>query len=166
VYTALNLQTHFSHFVTRHCPEALDPDKVDYYFLEELCRLNADETFFKGVEDNDPGSLHPYLVKYAILYFDSDFDAGFAWNEYVQDFMGRRRFAQAPAHSGGKTTKEACRCLGIQPTDFKKMDRNDLTRRYRKLAKEAHPDRGGDQQRFVEIKEAYECLLKQKASSA
>jgi DnaJ-class molecular chaperone len=58
--------------------------------------------------------------------------------------------------------REACQCLGISPEDFQKMERRDLIRCYRKLAKETHPDRGGDKGDFVEIKEAYECLLMRK----
>jgi hypothetical protein len=58
--------------------------------------------------------------------------------------------------------REACQNLRISPEDFQKMGRRDLTRCYRKLAKETHPDRGGDKGDFVKIKEAYECLLVRK----
>jgi curved DNA-binding protein CbpA len=52
--------------------------------------------------------------------------------------------------------------LEISLEDFKKMDRQRLTRCYRRLAKKTHPDRGGEGDRFVEIKEAYEMLLQMK----
>ncbi|MDZ7696822.1 MAG: DnaJ domain-containing protein [Deltaproteobacteria bacterium] len=42
------------------------------------------------------------------------------------------------------------------------MDRQALIRCYRRLAKKTHPDQGGDDSRFVEIKTAYEDLLKMK----
>jgi DnaJ family protein A protein 2 len=42
------------------------------------------------------------------------------------------------------------------------MDRQKLTRCYRRLAKKTHPDRGGESHRFVEIKAAYEVLLQMK----
>jgi DnaJ-class molecular chaperone len=58
--------------------------------------------------------------------------------------------------------REACQCLGISPRDFLKMKRRDLIKFYRKLAKETHPDRGGDKGDFVKIKDAYECLLMRK----
>lgn len=35
---------------------------------------------------------------------------------------------------------------------------HDIQRKYRVLARENHPDRGGDAQRFIEIREAYEVL--------
>jgi DnaJ-domain-containing protein 1 len=34
----------------------------------------------------------------------------------------------------------------------------EIQRKYRSLARENHPDRGGDPQRFIEIREAYEVL--------
>lgn len=34
----------------------------------------------------------------------------------------------------------------------------DVQRKYRQLAREYHPDKGGDSQRFIEIREAYEIL--------
>ncbi len=164
LYAALHLQPYFRHLLTRHQPEALDPRKVDHYFLEEICMLNSDDTFFKGIDRVDSSLLHPYLVKYVILYFDHAFDPGLVWDEYVQDFRWRHQFYQPPPSSVGTTMthKQACQCLGITPEDFRNMDRQKLTSCYRKLAKKAHPDMGGDEETFVEIREAYECLLKTK----
>ena len=164
LYTALHLQTHFRHLLTRHQPEVLDPREVDQYFLLEICRLNDDTTFFSGVDRSDSSSLHPYLVKYVILYFDNAFDPGLVWDEHVQDFRWRHQFYRPPPSSAGSTMgeEEACQCLGITPEDFLKMDRFELTGCYRKLAKRTHPDVGGDEGTFVEIKEAYECLLRRK----
>jgi curved DNA-binding protein CbpA len=39
------------------------------------------------------------------------------------------------------------------------MSKKELTRLYRKKAKDLHPDTGGDHQTFVELSEAYEKLL-------
>jgi hypothetical protein len=164
LYTALHLQTYFSYMLTRHHPEALDPEKVDRYFVEELCRLNADETFFRGVERHDWSSLHPYLVKYVILYFDHAFDPGSLRREYVDDFVWRHRFHKPPPPSGKTAVSErqACQALGISRQDFRRMDREELTRCYRRRAKSTHPDTGGDEETFVELKEAYESLLVRK----
>ena len=161
VYTAFHLQNHFRHLFTRNHPSALDPEKVDEFFVEAICRLNRDELFFKGVDPYDRRSLHPYLIKYLILYFDNDFVPGTMWNQYVKDFMGRHRFhgKPAPPSRPSPSHDEACRCLEITVEDFKKMDRRKLIRCYRRLAKKTHPDRGGDSRRFVEIKAAYETLL-------
>jgi DnaJ-class molecular chaperone len=42
------------------------------------------------------------------------------------------------------------------------MDRRELIRHYRRMAKQSHPDTGGDKEAFVHIKAAFECLLRRK----
>jgi hypothetical protein len=165
LYTALHLQTHFRHLLTRNQPEFLDPKKVDHYFLEDLCRLNRDETFFRGVKKHDPEKLHPYLVKYLILYFDHTFDPRLAWDEMVGDFVWRHQFYRKPRSTAGMSVseKDACRRLGISLAGFQKMDRRELIRQFRLMAKRSHPDTGGDQESFLHIKAAYECLMRRKS---
>lgn len=164
LYTALRLQTHFGHLLTRYHPSAMDPEKLDHYFLEALCRLNRDQCFFKGVNHSDMASLHAYLVKYVIFYFDNVFGPGPLGDENVEDFMWKHRFYRKPKSTPrpAVSEKKACTCLGISPAEFHQMDQRTLTRCYRRLAKETHPDRGGDHTRFLEIKAAYESLLKMK----
>ena len=162
VYTAFHLQNHFQHLFTRNHPSALDPEKVDTFFIEDICRLNRDEHFFNGVAPHDHQSLHPYLIKYVILYFDNDFIPGTFWNQRVKDFMWKHQFYRKAKPSPSVSHEAACRCLEISPDDFKKMDRRKLTRCYRLLAKKNHPDRGGESNRFIEIKAAYEMLLQKK----
>jgi hypothetical protein len=165
IYTALGLENHFRHLLTRYQPEALDPFKVEEFFLQDLCRLNRDHLFFSGVDDHDPTSLHPYLRKHAVLYFDSTFDPRMVWDQYAADFVRSRPFSGRPGASSGtlsRSEKEACRNLGIRLTDFEKMDRQELIRIYRRSAMKSHPDKGGDKETFVHVKAAYECLLKRK----
>ena len=165
LYTALHLQTHFRHLLTRNHPAALDPEKVDHHFLKDICRLNLDKTFFAGVERNDSTALHAYLIRYVILYFDHAFDPRSIWDEYVQTFRWKHQFYSRPPspRSTATSEKEACRCLGISFEDFETMDRAELARCFRIQAKETHPDKGGDHKTFVKLKEAYECLLTRKA---
>lgn len=164
VYTAFHLQTRFPGLSTRNHPSALDPEKVDEFFMESICALNRDRRFFRGTEPHDLESLHPYLIKYLILYFDNDFVPGTFWAEYVEDFMWKHQFYRRPKARPrpSPSHEEACRCLEISLDDFQKMDRAMLTRCYRKLAKRTHPDRGGDAEHFVEIKAAYEILMEMK----
>jgi hypothetical protein len=164
LYAAFDLQRYFRQLLIRYQPEMLDPLKVDHYFLEEICKLNSEESFFKGVDFTDAASLHPYLVKYVILYFDNAFDPGLMWDEYTQEFRWRHQFYRRPTSSAGSTmaNKEACQCLGITQEQLRKMNLEQLTRHYRKIAKSTHPDVGGDEKNFVKIKEAYESLATKK----
>lgn len=167
LYTAFGLERHFRHLMTRHQPEALDPFDVEESFLEELCRLNRDERFFRGVDGHEARSLHGYLHKYAILFFDSASDPRIMWDEYVADFVWRHRFSRRGGPSSGAggmsvSEKEACRLLGITFVDFERMDRQELIRTYRRLALKSHPDQGGDQEAFIRVKAAYECLIARK----
>ena len=161
LYAALDLQRHFRRHPLRNTPAGLDPERLDELFVESLCRLNRDPTFFTGLPAHDPDSLHAYLVRYLLLHFDTPFDTGMIWDDYVRQFMGRRRFYRTPPRGPTPAADEAraLKCLGLSAETFRKMTRRELGRRYRRLAKRTHPDRGGAKERFVEIKEAYECLL-------
>ena len=48
LYAALRLQTYFSHMLTRHQPEILDPLQVDYHFLEESAKLTQTRPFLRA----------------------------------------------------------------------------------------------------------------------
>lgn len=161
LYTALRCQTRFSHLLTRNRPEALDPERVDEAFLEDLCRLNRDERFFRGVDDHRPQDLHAYLVRYAVLYFDHDYDRSVPWREYVEDFIRKHR-SPPPRSSAGldEADKRACRRLGMKPKELRSMGRRELTRIYRKRAMTCHPDHGGESEAFVKLQEAYQRLLR------
>jgi hypothetical protein len=164
LYTALDIRRHFRHSPGRDEPAALNPERVDDLFVEDLCRLNRDPVFFKGLGQKDPDSLHAYLRRYLILYFDNDFDRARPWGEYVRDFIGRHQSYRPPRGRGWKAIPEdeACKQLGITLSDFKKMSRRTLIRCYKRRAKETHPDGGGSQEAFIKVKEAYECLIVRK----
>lgn len=166
LFTALHLQTHFSHLLTRNQPWALDPERVDDYFVSDLCRLNRDETFFRGVEDHDFRWLHSYLVRYLILYFDNRLDTPFVTHDRMEEFARRQPFSRVrrtkvtgrlSAHE-----QEACRWLEVSPDQFMEMNRSELISQFRRRAMETHPDRGGTPEEFVRIHQAYACLLRRK----
>lgn len=162
LYTALHLQRHFRDHLTRHHPAALDPQRVDSCFMEELCRLNTSSRFTAGIPDHDEQTLHPYLVKYVILYFDSDFERHGSWSEYMRSFTGRQYSFRRPPARPSMPVRDACRVLAISVAQFEAMDRAQLVRHYRRRAKAVHPDQGGDHEAFVTMTQAYECLLARK----
>lgn len=162
IFTALHLQVYFPEHPMRNHPVGLDAERVDECFLEEVCRLNRDPSFFSGMENLYEGMVHPYLIKYVILYYDHDF-YGDAWDarmrEFVREHRSYRRVSVARSAVGAE---EACKIFGISPEECKKLGRRDLARLYRQKAKEAHPDKGGDHETFVKIKDAYESLMRRK----
>jgi hypothetical protein len=160
VYASFGLSLSFPPYLREH-PSALDQIKLDEYFTEALCRLDADEGFFSGVERDERDGLHPYLTKYAWLYFDHEFLAP-TWNEgfrFAGGFTGQT--AQPP----GITTERAYELLGITGNQFARMSKKELTRLYRRRAKKVHPDRGGSHKDFLRLSEAYEKLNLQKTES-
>jgi hypothetical protein len=162
LFTAFHLQSYFPNHLLRNQPAALDAERVDQYFLEEICRLNGDAGYFRGVSDRSGRDLHPLLVKYVILYFDHDFDHRSLWNQYVNEFMQQRRAYRPPRSRADMPHQEACQHLNICESAFDKMTRRELIRHYRLRAKEIHPDTGGDHDAFIRLNEAFERLLRQK----
>lgn len=159
LYGAFNLQSYFHGHLLRNHPGALDAEKVDGYFLEEICNLNSSSIFFRGVSGHNRGDLHPYLSKYVILYFDNSFGPGNSWNQYIGEYArreGSRRSALTQSYMPGLKALEV---MGISPKELDGMTRKDLTRIYRSKAKELHPDKGGSHDEFVKLTEAYERLL-------
>jgi hypothetical protein len=161
IFTSFHLQTYFPHHPMRNRPVALDPEKVDRCFLQEVCRLNRNVQFFRGVDHHDSETLHPYLTKYVILYFDHEFGQS-PLGEVFREFIWHRQFRRPSASKPALKTQEACQCLGITREEFDKMSSKDLVRCYRRQAKEMHPDRGGGHDAFVRLTDAYECLLMKK----
>ena len=159
VYTAFHLECYFQGHLLRHHPIGLDPDKLDACFMDEVCRLNRDKSFFSGVPAHETESLHPYLRKYVILYFDFDFGGQRLDPSFYRDFIhGRRAHGRVPANRAPMPVENAMGLLSISQEDMKSMSRLDLARRYRKIAKTVHPDSGGEHEEFIKITEAYEIL--------
>jgi hypothetical protein len=163
LFTALNLQAHFPHHGLRNNPVALDQEAVDNHFLEALCRVNSDAAFFCGTDGGDRVTLHPYLARYLILYFDSEFERP-RWPEFMRAFAGRGRAHGRPASVQYMGMDDACRIFGVSREEVARMKDKELVRMYRRKAKELHPDRGGDKESFIRMGEAFACLMEKSRS--
>jgi hypothetical protein len=166
IYTALHLQKHFPYHSLRNYPAGLDLDEIDARFLEEICRLNNDELFFRGVEGRDGKTLHSYLSKYVWLYFDHELEVESPWEWFMRELLERQRFYRESRQyyrpsrvEPSISVTEACAILEISNERFSVMSRRELIRIYRRKAKEKHPDKGGDHDAFVRLGAAYEILL-------
>jgi hypothetical protein len=113
------------------------------------------------MEGRERSCLHPYLIKYAVYYFDHTYADG-PLDETIREFMGRRKFWGLVRPSPAMAVEEALRLFKFSVDEFKRMSRKQLVARYRRKAMKRHPDRGGDHEDFIRLTEAYEVLLAQK----
>ena len=154
VYTALDLHRFFKGFMAKQMPQALDQDKVETFFIQELCRLN-NELF--GLTSR----LHDYLIRYAVMFFDHTYGDSVLLDDMVKDFQFRQRsrWYKPPAAASQLALSRAFKIFNLTAKTLAAMDKKDLTREFRRLARQYHPDRGGSHDRFVELNNAYQALL-------
>ena len=160
VYVIFDLQKFFTQITAKIMPQGLNQDKVDRYFLEEICRLNSDSSFWAGM--NTKGKLHEYLIRYVIMFFDNPYAQSTFLDDYIRDYMDSKRAYIPPHRKSSVILKEASTIFGVKEDDLKKMSRQGLTRLYRRMAQNLHPDKGGEKEKFVKLSEAYHELLKSK----
>ncbi len=70
-------------------PEALNQEKLDSFFIDELCLLDGDGAFWQGV--NPSAALQPYLIRYLIMFFDYGFGQSQAEQDFIKQFMHDHR---------------------------------------------------------------------------
>ncbi|MFO8048704.1 MAG: DnaJ domain-containing protein [Desulfosudaceae bacterium] len=157
-YTVFNVSRHFESPLARQFPQALDQEKVDACFLEEVCRLNSDAGFWADLYRDK--RRHQYLGRYVCWFFDHDFEGGQYLDDMVWQFKRRHHHFQPPPRRQ-MPLGAALRVLEIEKTEFDEMTIKKLTRQYRRLAKQYHPDQGGRHERFIQLNQAFEELLRQ-----
>ncbi|MGD9211701.1 MAG: J domain-containing protein [Desulfobacteraceae bacterium] len=159
-FQIFNLQSYFKESFARGYPMGLDQNRMDRFFMEALCRLNQDEFFWRG-SDEEVG-LRRHLIRYAIMYFDSVFPSYDPFRDFLRDFANRHR-THRPPESIRVSLAESARLLGVSEKTLKEMDGQTLTRQYRKQALKYHPDKGGRKETFIKLSAAYHKLLKRKS---
>lgn len=151
VYTIFDLQRFFKGFLAKKMPHVLDQNQVDTYFIQELCDLN--KRLFQQSRH-----LHDYLIRYVVMFFDHVYGESVLLEEMERDFRFRSRFFHQPpkpAVSGSRARE----IFNLTTEELNTMNKRSLTRKFRKLAREHHPDKGGSHDKFVELSEAYQALL-------
>ena len=160
VYVIFDLQRFSSKLTAKTMPQALDQKKVDEHFIEEICRLNKDRSFWAGMTTG-PG-LNEYLIRYIIMFFDNEYGQSYFLHDYIKNFIDGKRFYAPPLKKSSVTLDEAITIFGIKKDKLKKMSRRGLTALYWHMAKKHHPDKGGKHENFIKLTEAYEELLRSK----
>jgi hypothetical protein len=159
-YVIFDLQRFFSEMIAKAMPEGLNQNKVDEHFLEEICKLDRDSSFWAGMKTGD--RLHEYLARYVIMFFDAEYAKSPFLDEYVYNFMNSKRHQRVYPQSRRVNLDEASTIFGETKEMLKKLSRRDLARLYRKKAQRFHPDKGGEHDKFVELTAAYHDLMKRK----
>ncbi|HHP7233880.1 MAG TPA: J domain-containing protein [Desulfobacterales bacterium] len=159
VFTIFDLQSFFRTPFARKNPEILDPTEVDDHFIEMLCRLNGDGEFWSGFEREE--GLHEYLIRYALMFFDYEYENPGFMQDYLRDFRNRHREFHPPPQPG-VPMQEAGDVFEETPEALTKMSCRELTRLFRRRAQDLHPDKGGDSKQFIRLTEAYRTLMRRK----
>lgn len=161
VYSVFALRDHFRESFAGTIPDFLDQSQVDACFVRELCRLDRDETFWAGAEQEN--RLHAYLIRYVIMFFDFDYAPRNFMEEYVRNFMNSRRdYHPPPPPPASMPMQEVSDIFSAGPEALKNMSRRELSRLYRRRARDLHPDQGGTSKQFIKLTEAYRSLLRRK----
>jgi hypothetical protein len=133
--------------------------QMDAWFIDRLCSLNEDPHYTAGLPHYR--GLYEHLARYAIMYFDAETPAIFAQPDFIEEFINRHRVYVPPPKVRMKI-REAERLFGYTWKELQRMDRPTLTRRYRRLALQHHPDHGGRAEVFRNLTACYKALLSKK----
>lgn len=158
VFTIFNLQRYFSHTYSATRPEALDQQDISDHFVDDLCTLNDDLSFWPHYLDT--GALKNHLQRYLIMFFDHGYDKRSRFDDFVREFMGHHRSWNWPEKKPDMSTTAIAEVFKTPWNDLLTLNQKDLTRLFRKQAKQLHPDRGGDHEDFIRLSTAYAALLR------
>lgn len=157
VFAIFDLQRHFRQTYSATMPEALNQIEIADRFVADLCALNSDPLFSTGLPATD--SLHNHLVRYLIMFFDHGYGRRSLFDDFLREFMGRHRSFQWPDRKPTISTDRAEEIFDEKWHELQTMSKRELTRLYRRRAKQLHPDSGGDHQQFIDLTAAYASLL-------
>ncbi len=157
VFQVFDLQKEICTFFGRSVPQWIDARRLDDQFEEALCRLHGDGDFWNGMATGE--NLNPYLIRYAIMFFDGDFGPPGILQDMLNQYIDQRRRFQWPESFKKVALQEAATLFDLAPETLKQCSRQDLIRHYRRAALRLHPDQGGDPARFVRLTEVYRTLL-------
>ncbi len=151
IYASFGLVHRFCGRLTRFIPEAQIMEKLDEYFLEELCLLAEDETWRMGLDRETV--LKDYLSRYVIMYFDR--------LERQRSFFEEHqaRLAQQSYLAARNAVSRAAAAFGVSEEELMRMGKEEISRLFRRRARELHPDQGGDHEAFIRLRELFEELM-------
>ncbi len=162
VYASLNLQHFFTKPSARLLPQTVDQENLDTAFMETLCNLNRDTSFWEGFPTQH--GLQEYLIRFAVMFFDYTFRHDSPWERYAREFMDSHRVhREPPPRKHSVPMGEAERLFDLPGEKLAAMSKKELTSMFRKKALTHHPDHGGDTETFIRLFAAYEFLMLSKS---
>ncbi len=154
LYAIFGLPERFSHRLSRFIPDVQDQEKMDEFFLEEICRLNSDDHYLdQGARPAGSDWIHPYLKKYLFQYFDYAFRGPRPGRSFHENQNREWRPSATDADSG------LLEVMGLEKDTFNKMTEREFVSYFRKMAQRLHPDKGGDHEQFIIFQQAFEALM-------
>jgi hypothetical protein len=158
LFAIFDLQRFFKESFARSIPQALNRDRLDSLFVEEVCRLAVDATFWQGFPRDS--CLPYYLVRYLIMYFDDTPEQPATWKRFARSSRSRRFHRSTTyAEPGRVSRQQAMTIFGLNGEQLASLNKKALGRLYRQKAQKLHPDKGGDTEQFIRLTTAYEELL-------
>lgn len=160
IFAIFNLQKYFQQSFAPWLPEALARAEVAHHFEEIICSLQKDTTFWQAEEVGD--FLHAHLTRYLWMFFDFIPQQPSFINDFARAFMGSHRTFKWPEKKVEVPPEKIEEVFGVTHAQLDAMEKEKLTRLYRKKAMELHPDQGGDAEQFIILTEIYTTLLDKK----
>ncbi len=164
VYTIFDLKSHFTQLAAKYAPESIEECQVDECFLDELCRLNCSKEFWAG--EPVGGTLHDYLVRYLVMFFDFDFARRNLAGEIFRDFINRHKTFTGYPIKNTVSVQEASGILEVSEEDLQTITKKELVKQFRHLARKHHPDRGGAHEKFIALNEAFQSIMRRRRFKA
>lgn len=156
VVTIFDLQRFFGESHARTMPHQLNSLQLDKRFIEEVCRLDRDTLFWRGMDRDD--RLPVYLISYMIMFFDHVFPEETIREKYSRSFTGKQ-YRPPSAKTDRMSMDGASTVFGLSRSELSGLSKKELRRLYREKAQDLHPDKGGDHEQFIELANAYNALL-------
>ena len=104
----------------------------------------------KGEEPPEHYQGDPFAFRYKYNYFEEEehwySDSNFFDNPF-EDFRSKREYQEEE--------NENYKVLGLK----KSASQEEIKLAFREKAMKTHPDKGGDEEEFKKVREAYECLI-------
>lgn len=160
VYAIFNLQRFFHQSFAPWLPEGLALDEMADYFLQELCLLNQECSFWQTEKTGD--SLHYHLQRYLIMFFDYRPATRSFFADFAKKFMADHRTFRWPERKPTSNPARITELFDTSSEELERMNREQLNKLYRQKAMNLHPDQGGDHELFIELTDIYNQLLRTK----